>query len=125
VSHSGETTSRIRKSFEVKKWYGSPLLPCLVWLSLDFAHCLGESEKVLFCLFFLFIDHTHERIEVVNATLTLNHLNVETLLMPFDRRRFAVVHSRLILSLRPQMAPPQNVKSTVKFGDFRPSRATQ
>ena len=65
--------------------------------------------------------------KVVNAVSPQSRLKLETVLTSLDRERFAGMHPCLTLSLRCDVAPPQNVEfeNMVKFGDFHPSEATR
>ena len=123
---SSESMCQTSKSFKGARTCSRSSItgPSLVWLR--FNPPLGRPKTLSF--FCLFVCPTRFwTSKFVSPISPWWHWSTETILMPFDRERFVVVHMSSTFSDSCQLAIPLNaeVQKTAKIGGFRQQRATK
>jgi len=96
------------KVFEVQERARGPLSPCQVWWGWDFTRRRGGQKRSVFCL--SVCRSCFWTSDIVRPTLRWRRWSTETILMPLDRERFAVVHPCSTFSDCRQLSTPLNVE---------------
>ena len=115
---NGETMRQTPKSFQGARTCSGSSTPCQVWWGLDFTRRRDGEKRWVFCL--SVCSSCFWMSEFVRQISPWRHWSTETILIPLDRGRFAVVHPCSTFSDCCQLATQLNaeVKKTAKIGVF-------